>query len=394
MEIPQIIMMSGLVATVAMFFAYGGAWCYDARTWYLSGQTAYNEGLLSVYSVQGKMPEEFPGGYFDYPPPWLVWVYTAYSIKQSFSLTLDQWLYLIRLPVLLFTLANAFLLHFWIREKRGEMEAALAVFAYTVFPGFTNTVFGPLIGTFDAIPVFFTILSFILFERRKMNWSAASLGIGAAFKYYPLLLLPVFLIFLKEKRAAIRFAGLSVAPVVLVSIPPLLYDTDAYIKAHLFYANWVGFTSIYRVVYYALGWELNLWFGKTIPAGVDLGLLPLISLISLLILGLVLCSAYLTVLKKKISLLDSLVVVFCGLLGFWKYANHNYSLWASPFVLALAFTKPEMRIAAGVWLFSVFLMSLPYVFLIPENVELLFAMLVPISSIGLYLAIMAKAWSK
>ena len=384
------VLVAGLIIPVILYFALGAFWAYDVKTWFLTGQMAYEHGLFSPYSLQAGMSSEFPGGYYNYPMPWLLFCYAAYAAKQAFSLDIAQWMYLVRLPELVFTLASALLLHFWLRPRIGERGAALAAFAFTVFPGIANVVFGPIIGYFDPIPVFFSLFALVLFERKRLDWAALSLGLGAAFKYYPLLMLPVFLLSLKRKEDAVKFATLAVLPLLIVSMPPLVFDAGAYIKASTFISDWAGSTSLYRLAYSALGWDTHLWFGKAVPPGVDLSLLPIVSAASTLILLAAVLLAYAAFYRRKLPLNDGILLVMLALLGFWRFAEHNHALWAFPFAAAVLFTSKRLRPFAAIWLLAVFLMSLPYVLLVPDWFEPASAMLVPLASIAFYVAI---AWS-
>lgn len=75
-------------------------------------------------------------------------------------------------------------------------------------------------GVFDIIPVLFTVLSLIFIKNKKYCLSAIMLGIGAAYKMYPLYLLPI-LSFATSKNfkdfIKINFTG--IIPLILTNIP-------------------------------------------------------------------------------------------------------------------------------------------------------------------------------
>lgn len=99
-------------------------------------------------------------------------------------------------------------------------------------------IFNPLLvfvtsvqGEFDPLVILFTVLATYLFVVKKsLVLSSLSLGIGFSLKLYPLLLLPFFLIYIKNLKKRAAFILLVMAPILIVSIPFLILNYQAYIN--------------------------------------------------------------------------------------------------------------------------------------------------------------------
>lgn len=73
----------------------------------------------------------------------------------------------------------------------------------------------------DIYPVLFILLSLLTFKKEKYIWSAVLLGFAAAFKAFPLLLLPFMLLFIPSVKTRIMFGFIAMA-VFIVSIAPFI----------------------------------------------------------------------------------------------------------------------------------------------------------------------------
>lgn len=83
----------------------------------------------------------------------------------------------------------------------------------------------------DIYPVLFILLSFLAFRNSKLFVSALLLGLAAAFKAFPLLLLPFILPFIPQVKARVVYA-ITALVVFIVSIGPFL-PSDAFRNATL-----------------------------------------------------------------------------------------------------------------------------------------------------------------
>jgi hypothetical protein len=138
----------------------------------------------------------------------------SYPQIHDFS-GLFQTLLLFKLPYLIFDLGIAFLLADFFQNKKKKRLA----FLFWIFnPLSFYTSF--MVGQFDVIPLFFSVLALNLSLRKKVSLSALSLGVGGALKMFPFLFLP-FLILISGKGfwGKIKLAILGVLPYFLTVVP-------------------------------------------------------------------------------------------------------------------------------------------------------------------------------
>lgn len=111
--------------------------------------------------------------------------------------------------------------------KRKDKKLALLLWL------FNPVVFYSLaVGNFDLIPLFFLVLSFYLTEKKFLLLAATTIGIGAAYKMFPLIFLPFLMILGKNIRQQLKILLLGLMPLVL-SIVPFL-SSSAFRSAVLF----------------------------------------------------------------------------------------------------------------------------------------------------------------
>ena len=140
---------------------------------------------------------------------------------------IHELLMLAKLPYLIFDISTGivlslvrggtsksnFLFRFW-------MLNPVAIFASFIF------------GQFDIIPTFFMVLAIYFINKLKFDAAAISLGLGAAFKTWPLLLLPTLVLGLAHSSVErVRLTFWGIVPFLITSLP---FITDkAYVQAVL-----------------------------------------------------------------------------------------------------------------------------------------------------------------
>jgi len=77
---------------------------------------------------------------------------------------------------------------------------------------------------FDPLMVAFTVLGAYSLYKRRINMAAFLLGLGAAFKYVPLLIVPFILKTLKGLSSKLRFILTFSLPLILSILPFILFD--------------------------------------------------------------------------------------------------------------------------------------------------------------------------
>ncbi len=139
-----------------------------------------------------------------------------------------SFLFFAKLPYLLFDLGSLYFITNIFSEYK---QRRLAFFLWLFNPVSLYASF--MIGNFDAIPVFFTILGLYLLFKKQLTWGFLLFGIAAAYKTYPLLLaLPLLFHFGETVQAKVKYFICLISPFVLSSIPFL--TTAAYRRDVLF----------------------------------------------------------------------------------------------------------------------------------------------------------------
>ncbi len=120
----------------------------------------------------------------------------------------------LKLPYLIFDLLTAFILF---KLFNSEKQSKIA---------FTLWIFNPvnlystyMMGQFDIIPTFFVIFSLYLAGKSRVNLAALSLGLGIAFKIFPIFLLVPLILLGENYISKIKLFLLSVLPYLLSIVP-------------------------------------------------------------------------------------------------------------------------------------------------------------------------------
>jgi hypothetical protein len=126
-------------------------------------------------------------------------------------------LFLFKLPYLFVDVGCAFLLAGLFEESR---KKKLAFILWMFNPVTIYATF--MIGQLDILPVFFTILSCYFLKRGKSGWGLFCLGIGGAYKMYPLLLIPpAAFLFGTGFWKKLKLSLIGLLPYVLTILPYL-----------------------------------------------------------------------------------------------------------------------------------------------------------------------------
>ena len=134
------------------------------------------------------------------------------------ALTFFKTLFLLKLPYLLFDFLLAFLLY-KIFAKRGEAAFKLwMINPLTLYATFA-------MGQVDIFPTLMIVAALFFAQRDKRELSVLMLGIGGAFKLFPLLLLPIFVLVLyKQAWQRLKLLVIGLAPYVVVVAPYFLFS--------------------------------------------------------------------------------------------------------------------------------------------------------------------------
>jgi len=128
-------------------------------------------------------------------------------------------IFLLKLPYLLFDFLLAFLLLKIFKEKGHQAFKIWMINPLTLYATFA-------MGQFDIIPTLLVVASIFLALKNKKFLAVAMLGIGGAFKMFPLLFLPLFALLLERsfwRRVWLFTVGLL--PYLLIITPYFLFSS-------------------------------------------------------------------------------------------------------------------------------------------------------------------------
>jgi uncharacterized membrane protein len=257
-------------------------------------------------------------------------------------------------------LALAWLVAVWavraLRPNRPFDAALVAVSPLVAVHVFTN---------FDALAVACATAGMLALARRRPLLAGALLGIGGAFKLYPLmLLLPVLLVALRRRElgTAVRTIGAAIGAFVLVNAPvALLYPTGWAEFFRLNRTRPADPDSLYFVVQYFTGWA---GFDGKLADGEPPAVLNAVSAVLFVLCCAAICLLALRAPRPpRLASLAFLVVAAFLLVN--KVWSPQYSLWLVPLaVLAL----PRWRLLLA-WMAVDALVWVPrmYYYLTPAN---------------------------
>ncbi len=224
--------------------------------WGFKNITNVYEHLLSLPSNHPLVTNFGVNDIFIYPPLTYFTLGTfqkifAFTGLQSFLETvmsgvniykiqnLSLYLFVLKLPYIFFDFGTAYILYKYFKKQK------------TKYLAFILWIFNPVtlyatfcMGVFDIIPVFFTVLSAYFLKKNKLVLSALYMGIGIAFKMYPIFLLP-FIIFKSNNWInRIKIGIISILPVILTNLPFFFSSAYRYMvfspkSQKMFYMEWM-----------------------------------------------------------------------------------------------------------------------------------------------------------
>jgi hypothetical protein len=212
-----------------------------------------------------------------------------------------------KLPILLFDFLTALVLIALAPIGRKRLAAAL----WLLNPFSLYAIY--FFGQFDIIAAFFVLTAIFLWHKNKLTLSYGILGLAAAVKVFPLLLLPVFLIY--DSRSLFKkISGVaSFALVFLLCLAPIL--TSVIALKSVFLSNLTG--GLFKA-------SIELGGGKSLP----------IFLVAYLMILTVLLLNYL-----KKPLLESVIFIVLALLLTLSDFHPQWMVWLMPLLVLLLVKK-------------------------------------------------------
>jgi hypothetical protein len=174
------------------------------------------------------------------------------------------------------------------------------------------------------------LLSIYWFDRKRETLSAVILAISIATKFFPIvLLLPVAIIFLRRQdiRGAIRYIVLTLSVFVAINIPFALTTPQGWWR------------------FYELNLERkadwgSLWYALSV-LGLDLAAINYLSILTLLIV-ITAVSIFLLQVERTLSLSESALYIFIGVMAVSKVYSPQFVLWLAPLVILALRDKRDL----------------------------------------------------
>jgi len=292
-----------VIFTVRSPLIFGDVLGSDASYHARAAETVLNGGLLY---------RDVP---YTYPP---LYAYTEALAIASLGNTVIGW----KATAQIYDFGTIILIYFIVNRISNRKNAAFSAIVY----GFSPL---PLVATssyasFDSTAVFWTMLSLLLLLLKKPLPSAVALGIGTAYKYFPLALLAVAIAYLSTKRQRLLYIVASIGTVAIIQLPFVLVEFNDWLS------NVVLF-HLYRAaegatIYNLLSLHPQLWNVQT----------PL-AILSPISLALAFLLVAFSESKSEISLLKNSAFILVSAVFFSK-AVFFYALWYIPLICMLLVT--------------------------------------------------------
>lgn len=302
----------------------------DIQAFNLAGKIVASGNILDLYDFSSEK------AVFNYPP-------LIYWFHGIFSLIPFSNYGFVKLPYIVFDLLVAYILLKLFSQKD---SALLAVSLWIFNP--INLYATYMMGQFDIIPTFFTLLSFYFISKDKLNLAALSLGGGIAFKLYPVFLLIPFLFLGKTFFDKFKLGILAVLPYVLSILP---YISSSSFRSTALFANQSS---------------KSLYANIPVSGGESILLFPF----SLILF-------YLFVWQNKYREF-SLSLYLIPLLLFFMFTHFHpqWLIWITPFIIVMLVEQNFKNLAPILLMLVSYLLSL--FFFDPSLTVGLFAPLIPV----------------
>ncbi len=285
----------------------------------LGGDAAYHARAAVTVLNGGLLYRDVP---FTYPP---LYAYTEALSIAALGNTSIGW----KAVAQLYDLGSVVLIFLITSRVFGQKKAlfAAALYGFSPLPLFATSSFA----CFDSTAVFWMLASVLFLLEKKAVPSAVTLGIGTAYKYFPLLLLPPLLMYLSGKRAKLLYSAVSIATVAIIQLPFMLTEFSPWINnVILFHLDRsAGGATIYNL----LSLHPQLWDAQT-P-------LTILSPISLLLVFLLVA---LDNDKSEYGLLKKTALVMVTAVFFNKVVLF-YALWFIPLLCTFLVVQRRRNLA-------------------------------------------------
>jgi hypothetical protein len=310
------------------------------------------ESCLLVHDALGEDPlHVYSNVFFDeggadlfrwpYPPLFFVWIEVSSALDGVLGMPFHG---LIQLPAILADGVIALLVYAFLRHRgAGERLCLLAAGLVALGPPFA--VVSGYHGQIDALAILPAVAALVVWELDPSHRAVRAgllIGIGAALKTVPLLMLVALLPAARDRREALRLVVPAVAVPALMLAPFLAADPDGVLRILEYNgAPGVGGLSLLLQPSLAADW---LTGAQLDPSAATLWLSDRGGLITVITLA----AAFAFLLRYRPSPLDGALFVWLVVYAFSPNLFLHYSVWALPFLLLAGYVR--IALAVELWL--------------------------------------------
>lgn len=229
-----------------------------------------------------------------------------------------RYLFILKLPYLVFDLMIAFLLIKFFKEEKQKRE----VFILWLFNPFSLAIIY-IFSNVDIIPVLLSLISLLLFKNQRFLLSGLILTLAIGFKAYPILFLPFLLLNIKDFKKAVLMTSVSLGTVVAIIAP---FWSTAFLNS----AFVSGLTT--RLIFPGI----SIGFGEALMVGVVL-----------------LSVLFFSALNSKKDMENSWYYLLAVLLSVFSSIHFHiqWLLWIIPFLILFYIHQKEDGKLVWVWIF-------------------------------------------
>lgn len=245
------------------------------------------------------------------------------------------YMFLLKIPYLILDIGMAFLLLKTFKNQK--------IFYFWLFNPISIYLIY-ILGNFDILPSFLTVLAFYFLKKEKLFFSYLSIGIAVALKIYPLIFVPfIFFYQPKDLLKHFKYCWFSLLPLI-ITVLPFIHQTS-------FINSFLGSGLTQKILEFKL---LNI---------------PLFPVIYIFILIFYIFS------KSKHKFEVAIVQTFFIFIGLVKF-HPQWIIWFFPFVLTIFV---DSKIFKKSFFILFFILIFSYIFLFDDNF-LFWGHLIPINS--------------
>jgi Gpi18-like mannosyltransferase len=329
---------------IAPFFAHPA----DVYSWFSNGQNLF-DGSAPVWSFLSAY--KYAYFLFVFPAYWAYAFFTGFVGPTSFpmsqvapslqvvvptvipvvpGLLFD---FLVKLPLVASDALVAYLLYRIGVRYLGDLQARSVALLWFLNP-LTIWVSSGW-GMFDTLPTLFTVAALYLLLGGKYGYSAVSLVVAAAFKYYAIVMLvPFFLFVVKEQgwKSSVRVLSMALAVGILLLLP----------NAFSTFGAFSGIPGLASSLYHYSG--ISIWTVATLFLPKVNPSVPAAVLIACSLAGLYFWTLKKSKLASVYSITASFVIPVIPLLMFFPFVGENFVVWCLPFLAILALANRRVRL--------------------------------------------------